>query len=226
VRGLLLTAVGDRRNWDNGGAPGLTLRPAERPALWVSPSAPLRFAQDVVPLGRHITHFDAEALPNGETFTIEPVRPPGAPWQVRTVDGEFAPILYFAMSREERLAARAFDVLPAGFELTRPLEAGATLEADLTYEDWCGGGPNPPARQTRTRGRAGVGRPAAARPDPPRAEEQPRSPLRPPVVRGDRFAVIDRAGDVLANALGFTEARGHLAGHSGLTVVPVTELGS
>lgn len=132
VGAQLEAAVRDPRNWDGGDAPGLSLRPAERDGVWLSPSAPLRFTQRVVPLRRSITRFDGGKLPAPAAFDVEAGVPAG--WQARSLDGEFAPVTYFDLSPEQRLAARALESMPAGFTLTPSYETGETWTADGGYE--------------------------------------------------------------------------------------------
>lgn len=224
VAGRLEAAMRDPRSWDNGGAPGLTLRAAERPGVWLSPSAPLRFTQDVVPLGRSITHFDGGKLAAAATFTVEPVRAATDHWSVRTVEGEFAPVLYFDLTPEQRLAAHAFDVLPAGFELTCPLEAGAAIEADLTYEDLTIDSANPPTRVRDLSALDPTLWAAGMTLAPEAATTYYRSRKTPLTMRRERFAVIDDTGAAVAHDLDFTAAHGRSSGRRYHVVVPMTEL--
>lgn len=132
VAAQLEAAVRDPRNWDSGGAPGLSLRPAEREGVWLSPSAPLRFSQRVVPLNRTITRYDGGKLPAPAAFDVEAGVPAG--WTARSLYGEFAPVTYFDLTPEQRLAARALESLPAGFTLTPGYETGEAWTADGGYE--------------------------------------------------------------------------------------------
>lgn len=224
VAARVLAAMRDVGNWDNGGAPGVSLRPAERPGVWLSPSAPLRFAQTVVPLDRAITHVDGAVLAGAITITIEAVRSPGDHWTSSPVEGEFAPVLYFDLTPEERLAARAFDVLPAGFVLDRPLGCGPPVEAVLAYEDLTIDSSNPIPRVRAT----SVVDPemvAAALTFDPHAQARTRdlgkAPLR--VVR-ERFAILDERGTPLARDLDYTDARGRVANRGNHIVVPMAEV--
>jgi len=88
-----------RANWDNGGTPGVLVRPPVDRSDWrVSPSAPLRFTQALVPLDVPITHFDAVALPQARTLSIEVDRPVGATWTTAAVEEEFAPMMFFSLT--------------------------------------------------------------------------------------------------------------------------------
>ncbi|MEZ4400725.1 MAG: DUF6603 domain-containing protein [Kofleriaceae bacterium] len=219
----LVAAILEPTSWDSGGTPGLLLRPAERAGLWASPSAPLRVSQEVVPLDVPITHFNSTPLPSPRTLTVEVVRPVAAAWTTASLDGEFAPGMFFALTDEEKLAARAFEALPGGVQVTRPLVAGPVVMTSLDCEDLVIDSANPPERR-----RPGVLEPLvtvlAASLDPHQLAAQHYPPRRPPRVRGEQYAVIDGAGEVIsqghryATALGWVRQGGHRE------VVPMQEV--
>ena len=219
----LYEAVLDHGSWDTGGTPGLLVRPGPRPGLWTSPSAPLRLSQGVVPLGVPITHLNGAALPAPQTLTVEVVRPAAAAWTTAPVDAEFAPGLFFALTDEEKLAARGFEALPGGVEVVRPLVAGASVTTTLDCEDLVIDSANPPEPA-----RAGALEPAvqvmAATLDPHQLDAQHYPPRRTPRVRADRFAVIDGRGDVIAADHGFAAALGRARLGTQLEVVPMREV--
>lgn len=140
----IAAAAADAQSWDNGGVPGLKLRPADRQGVWLSPNAPLTFRQAVVPLERSITRCGSATLSGPTVFTVEPQRPASAAWTSRSVDGEFAPGLYVDLSPEEGLSASSFVPMPAGFTIERPYATGAAAEQSLDYELVVVDSANPP----------------------------------------------------------------------------------
>src|SRR5262249_18023370 len=106
-------AVADPQSWDNGGGPGLALRPVGRPGGGLGPAGRLPFRQTIVPLDRTVTRCGSASLAGPTVFTVEPQRPADAAWTPRSVDGEFAPGLYVDLSPEEGLSASSFVPMPA-----------------------------------------------------------------------------------------------------------------
>lgn len=222
VAAQLEAAVRDARSWDAGAAPGLTLRKVQRDGVWLSPSAPLRFTQTIVPLRRAITRFDGGRLGAPATFDVEPGAQPG--WQARPLNSEFAPVLYFELTPEQKLAARALESLPAGFELERAYEAGAGVEAGLEYDQilidktW----PVPPRRGTVVLSDAILA--AAGSLAPGAATTFYRSPRRPLTMRAERYAVVDDSLAVVASDLDFSAAHSTAGGIAERMVVPMAEV--
>jgi hypothetical protein len=220
----LLDAILAPSNWDTGGTPGLLVRPESRAAgLWASPSAPLGFRQTVAPLGVAITHFEGAALPGPRTLDLAVVRPTDAAWTTAPVEAEFAPAMFFALTPEEKLAARGFESLPGGVELGRPLISGPAVAVTADCEDLIVDRANPPESS-----RPGTLEPLVAALAtslaPHLRDEQRQPPRRPPRVIRDHFAVIDRAGGTLAVGQSFAAAVGRARQGVGLEVVPTQEV--
>jgi hypothetical protein len=135
ITGTVLSAIAAPANWDTGDTNGLKLVDRQRDGVWLSPTAPLRMTQPVVPLGVPIERYGAQRLAGPQTFTVEQVTI-GSVTPVHTpVPGEFALGMYLDLSREEQLAARGYEVRDAGFELPRPLVAGTTIDTSDEYEE-------------------------------------------------------------------------------------------
>jgi hypothetical protein len=202
----LVAAVSEVRNWDNGGAPGLTLRSADRAGVWLSPSAPLTFRQAVAPLDRTITRCGSAALPAPTIFTIEPIRGAGSRWSPRPVNGEFAPGLYVELSQEESLSATSFVAMPAGFAIDRPFQTGAAIELTLDYEQVVLDSANP--EPTVERGKTFHAAIFAAMAEcAPSLQERSRwSPARPVAMHADTFAVVSPALSPAAKAVDYLQA--------------------
>jgi len=203
---LLVASINDLANWDNGGVPGLALRPVERTGVWLSPSAPLTFRQHVLPLERTIARVGSAPLAAPATFTIEPVRPADARWERSTAVGEFAPGLYVDLSEEESLSVTSFVPMPAGFVIERPLDAGPSIELDTEHELVVIDSANPvQVPKTGTRfGAVVMG--ALAECAPANREPSRRSAARPLTMRGDKFAVVTETLAPVAASVDYLEA--------------------
>jgi hypothetical protein len=203
---LLVASINDLANWDNGGVPGLALRPVERTGVWLSPSAPLTFRQHVLPLERTIARVGSAPLAAPATFTIEPVRPAGARWERSTAPGEFAPALYVDLSEDESLSVTGFVTMPAGFVIERPLDAGTSIELDTEHELVVIDSANPTqVPKTGTRfGAVVMG--ALAECAPANREPSRRSTGRPLTMRGDKFAVVTETLAPVAASVDYLEA--------------------
>ena len=69
----MLSAISAPANWDTGDTDGLKLVDRERDGVWLSPTAPLRMTQPVVPLDVPIERYGAQRLAAPQTFTVEQV---------------------------------------------------------------------------------------------------------------------------------------------------------
>jgi hypothetical protein len=220
----LYDAIMENANWDNGGTPGVLVRPPVDRTDWrVSPSAPLRFTQALVPLDVPITHFDSVALPQARTLAIEVDRPVGATWTTAAVEEEFAPMMFFSLTPEEKLAVRGFEYLPGGVELARPLTAGVAIDLGLECEELVIDRSNPPEtpRSIVIESEIAVlGRDLG----PHRSIFQQGPTRQPASLRAEQFAVLDARGDVVAIDRSFTAAFGHARGQLGHEVVPMREV--
>jgi len=207
----LQQAASDSALFEPGGVNGCTLSAAARSGIWASPSEPLRFRQTVVPLQRPITRFGEAVLAAPETYTIEPVAN-----QWRSLDGEFAPVAFLDLTPEQKLAARSFEAMPAGFEILREHELGAITTTDLGYEnvviDPDNEVPAPPTiplpadlQAAASSLRGGVSRPRK----------------RAPSLRRERFAVVDRELQVVHGATSFADAHGKAVGDH--MIIPESE---
>ena len=220
----LYDAIMENSNWDNGGTPGVLVRPPVDPSTWrVSPSAPLRFTQALVPLDVPITHYESVALPQTTTLAVEVDRPVGATWTTTSVDEEFAPSMFFSLTPEEKLAVRGFEYLPGGVELERPLAAGVAIDVGLECEELVIDRSNPP-ESTRSivieSEIAALGHSLG-----PHLSIFQQGPSRQPAtLRAEQFAVLDARGDVVAIDRSFTAAFGYARGLLGHEVVPMREV--
>ena len=135
VAALLAAAIGDAANWSGGGAPGLTLADNKRDGVWLSPTAPLRLAQAVVPLNVQIERFGAATLDAPMTLSIETVSALGQALPTTSVSGEFSLGMFLNLSSEEMLASRGFECRDAGVEIARPLDAGVAVTTPVDFEE-------------------------------------------------------------------------------------------
>jgi hypothetical protein len=223
VTPMLVASVTDPRNWDTGGAPGLALRPAERTGVWLSPSEPLTFRQTVIPLERTVTRCGAASLPAPTVFTIEPVAAPGALWQRRSVNGEFAPGLYVELSQEESLSSASFASMPAGFAIDRPFERGASVDCSLDYELTIIDSANPKTTVVPKRRFTAAVLDAAFQCAPSLAQSSRRSLARPVAVSSDRFAILTASLVPVASSLDYLQAVAGVRSGAAQRLVPAVE---
>jgi hypothetical protein len=135
---LLLAALQDPGNWTTPVAgdahPIVALRePSGGADTLVHPWAEVQVRQRVVPLGREVSRF-GNTVPEGERrFEFSVV---GAARGGEAVYDFFAPGQFWAMSDAEKLAAPAFERLPAGIRLPAGSVACGepVVEADSQYE--------------------------------------------------------------------------------------------
>lgn len=202
-------------NFKPRGAPGMCLRDAERSGVWVSPSEPLEFRQHVAPLQRAITRYNDAKLSAPETFTIDPLPPPGARWSAVSIDDEFAPGTYLDLTREQQLAARSFEAMPGGFEIRRELETETPVSVELSYEEVIVDPEYvPPQRPYRPL--PALLAAAAAKLQVPMASTRVPSRL-----RREQFAVVGSDLSTVARGLGYMQAHTQRTGEQ--LVVPATE---
>jgi hypothetical protein len=218
----LQAAVEEARNWDSGGASGLTLRDVARDGVWLSPSAPLRFTQTLVPLGRVIVRYEGTRLATAMTFELSVALPAG--WQSSPLNAEFAPALYFDLTTEQKLAAQALEALPAGVQLERPYETGTALEVGFEYDQilvdrtW----PVPPPRETVIMPDQVIA--AGMSLSPGRVDAYYQRPIRPLRMHAERFAVIDDELAIIDGDLDFAAAHGATLGSPGRMIAPMAEV--
>lgn len=135
VQASLAAAIGDPAHWESGGAAGLALFERARAGVWLSPDAPLRLRQPVVPLNVPIERFGSIKLAAPQTLGIEQVRGAAGPVETRPVSGEFALGMFLELSQEEMLASRGFESRDAGVEIARAVESGAPASASTDFEE-------------------------------------------------------------------------------------------
>jgi len=222
-------AVADAQSWDNGGVPGLKLRPMDRQGVWLSPSAALTFRQTIVPLERTVTRCGSASLTGPTVFTVEPQRSASAGWAPRSVDGEFAPGLYVDLSPEEGLSATSFVPMPAGFTIDRPFDLGAAADQSLDYELVVvdSANPPPPPHFPRPVVTFATEVSQASAECAPSVRDRTRFSGARPVSMGiDTFAVVDSSLAAIVRATDFLDALGQVRA-SGDTqlVVPAVEVG-
>jgi hypothetical protein len=146
LRPLLIAALREAENWTTQVArdehPLVSLRdlPATAETL-VHPLADLRVSQRVLPLDREITRFGNTTPADERRYTLGVVDPDGTvrttPEQgVETLDDFFAPAQFLEMSDDDKLAAPAFERMPAGVRFaTREYACGpAVVETEIAYE--------------------------------------------------------------------------------------------
>ncbi len=73
VTGTVLSAISAPSNWDTGDIGGLKLVDRERDGVWLSPAAPLRMTQPVVPFDVPIERYGPQRLAGPQTFSVEQV---------------------------------------------------------------------------------------------------------------------------------------------------------
>ena len=135
VTGTVLSAISAPSNWDTGDVGGLKLVDRERDGVWLSPAAPLRMTQPVVPFDVPIERYGPQRLAGPQTFSVEQVTVGSVTADHTPVSGEFALGMYLDLSHEEQLAARGYEVRNAGFEVGRPLTSGTAVDASGEYEE-------------------------------------------------------------------------------------------
>ena len=218
VTGTLTSAISEPSNWDAGGAPGLTLTDRARDGVWLSPSAPLRVRQPVVPLNVPIERFGSVRLRAPQTLRIDQIRDDVAVLTTTPVTGEFALGMFLDLSQEEMLASRGFESRDAGVEVTRPLVTGAAVNTSDDFEEILIDPRQRPATPPPVLGFAVLSvfaTSGAAAADPAR------EPVR---VRRERFAVVNSALQLQLAGQTYFEARAAL--EPGLQLVPEAEFAS
>jgi hypothetical protein len=211
ITGTVLSAISTPANWDPGGTAGVKLVDRQRDGVWMSPTAPLRMSQPVVPLDVPIERYGPQRLAGPQTFSVEQVTVGSATPGHTPVTGEFALGMYLDLSREEQLSARGYEVRNAGFELSRPLVAGTSVDTSDDYEEIV----LDPLKRT----------------DEPMVLTFPIRAvfldvqLAPATlqVQGERYAVVDPAMQPQAAAMGYFEARA-AARSTGLGIVAEYEV--
>jgi hypothetical protein len=140
VRGALLAALGDPRNW-RAEAPEprqslVTLRgglPTNE--ILLHPLGRLAVSQQVVPLGLSIDRF-GNARPSGPNrFSIDRASVGGTDVSTSPLNDQFARAQFFDMSDEEKLTSPPFETMPAGVEVgASTLGHGPGVEVSTDYE--------------------------------------------------------------------------------------------
>jgi hypothetical protein len=135
VAAALATAVGDSRNWENSGAPGLTLSDRQRDGVWLSPNAPLRFRQALVPLNIPIQRFGAAKLTAAQTLRIESVKAGTTTLSSPPIQNDFALGMFLDLSQEEMLSGQGFESRDAGVEISRSFDALLVITTQDDFEE-------------------------------------------------------------------------------------------
>jgi hypothetical protein len=130
VAAALAASVSAPANWENTGAPGLTLSDAKRDGVWLSPNAPMRLRQAVVPLNTPIVRFGAVRLNAPQTLTLSL-----AAGAATTLQNDFALGMFLDLSQEEQLSGEGFESRDAGLEFTRTLSAGPAITTQDDFEE-------------------------------------------------------------------------------------------
>jgi uncharacterized protein DUF6603 len=214
----VVAALSDPEAWDGGGAPGLALREAERPGVWLSPSAPLRVRQEVAPLDVPIDRFGAADLPAPLVLHVDRVWSGPRELAHDPVKAEFAPAVYQNLSEEEKLSGAGFAEYPAGFSVTRAFDMGGPIAGDTSYEEITLDTRQPPRRRRITEVSPLLSGAARALDDAARGVPAG-SGKRPIRVREERFAVVDAALTAIAGGLDAASARALARGRRRALVV-------
>jgi hypothetical protein len=135
VAAALAAAVGDPHNWENSGAQGITLSTRQRDGVFLSPSAPIRFRQSVVPLNIAIQRFGSAKLGAPQTLRIDRINAGITQLNTQPVQNDFALGMFLDLSQEQMLASQGFESRDAGVEVSRPLTAGAAITTDDDFEE-------------------------------------------------------------------------------------------
>ncbi len=130
VAAALAASVTTSANWENSGAPGLTLSDAKRDGVWLSPNAPMRFRQAVVPLNTPIVRFGTVRLNAPQILTLTIASGPST-----TLQNDFALGMFLDLSQEEQLSGEGFESRDAGLEFTRVLTAGLVITTQDDFEE-------------------------------------------------------------------------------------------
>jgi hypothetical protein len=135
ITGTLAAAISNPNSWDAGGVAGLTLTEVKRDGVWLSPTAPLRLIQTVVPLNIPVERFGNVRLKNPQTFAIETIAAGTSILDTTPVAGEFALGMFLNLSQEEMLASGGYENRDAGVEILRPLTHGIAVTAETGFEE-------------------------------------------------------------------------------------------
>jgi hypothetical protein len=135
VAAALADAIDDANNWENSGAPGITLSKRQRDGVFLSPSAPIRFRQPVVPLNIAIQRFGSTKLSAPQTLRIDRVNAGATQLSTQFVQNDFALGMFLELSQEQMLATQGFEARDAGVEVSRPLTAGLAVTTDDDFEE-------------------------------------------------------------------------------------------
>jgi hypothetical protein len=205
-RERVVAALSAPEAWDGGGAPGLALREADRPGVWLSPSAPLRARQEVAPLDVPIDRFGAADLPAPLVLHVDRVWAGPRELPHDPVKAEFAPAVYQNLSEEEKLSGAGFAPYPAGFSVPRAHDLGAAIAGDASYEEITLDTLQPPRRRRITEVSPLLAGATRALDDAARGVPVG-SGKRPIRVREERFAVVDATLAPVATGLDAASAR-------------------
>jgi hypothetical protein len=140
VRAQVLAALRDPRSWRTdpplAGQSAVTLRTsAADTSLVLHPLGNLRVSQRVAPLGMDIARI-GNARPSGPTrFDITSVTVGGSSVTRQPINDRFARGQFFDMTDDQKLAAPAFEAMPAGVEIgAQNLSHGPSVAASADYE--------------------------------------------------------------------------------------------
>jgi hypothetical protein len=135
VAAAVAAAVNDSRNWENSGAPGLTLSGRQRDGVFLSPNAPIRFRQAVVPLNIAIQRFGSARLGAPQTLHIDHVKAGTTELTTQPVQNDFALGMFLDLTQEQMLATQGFETRDAGVEISRPFASGAAISTGDDFEE-------------------------------------------------------------------------------------------
>jgi hypothetical protein len=140
VRAQMLAALRDARSWradpPPSGQSAVSLRTsAADTTLLLHPLGSLRVAQRVAPLDMDIVRV-GNSRPSGPTrFSITHATVGGGEVARRPINDRFARAQFFDMTDDQKLAAPAFENMPAGVEIgAQSLSHGPSVSASADYE--------------------------------------------------------------------------------------------
>jgi hypothetical protein len=140
VRTPLLAALNDPRNWQamppDAGLVALRSLPAQPNEVLMHPLGRLAVSQRVVPLGLTVDRVGQARPSGGARFNIDPFATVGGrQMPTSSLNDKFARAQYFDMTDDEKLAAPAFESMPAGIEIgSGGVTFGGGVESTTDYE--------------------------------------------------------------------------------------------
>jgi hypothetical protein len=211
ITGTLASAISQPTNWETGNVSGVMLVDGKRDGVWLSPNAPMRLRQPVVPLNIPIQRFGSARLRSPQLIRIEKMSAGATVLRTTPLNGEFALGMFLDLSQEEMLASRGYESREAGVELSQPLQNGTLITTAAGFDEMI---IDPKLR------------PATSPPPLPYAPVTrftPRTPAKTRLqIRRERFAVVN--DNLVTQATGKTYFEARTLLKAGLRIVPETEV--